>query len=60
MIHGVRVLGTAEELKTMVGTHQVDELVISTTKLADAKVTLISQLCGDAGIQIRRLRIALE
>jgi UDP-GlcNAc:undecaprenyl-phosphate GlcNAc-1-phosphate transferase len=60
MIHGVRVLGPAAELTTMVGAHKVDELVISTGKLAEDKVTLIARLCGDAGIQMRRLRIALE
>jgi hypothetical protein len=34
--------------------------VISTGKLPEARMTLISQLCGDAGIQVRRLRIALD
>ena len=59
LIHGVRVLGPADELKALVGDTQVDELVIS-TKLPSERMTLISQLCGDAGIQIRRLRIALD
>ena len=60
MIHGVKVLGPASELTTMAGSQQIDELVISMGKLPEDKVSVVTQLCGDAGIQIRRLRIALE
>ena len=60
LIHGVRVLGPAHELRGLVDGQRIDELVISTGKLPDARMTLISDLCGDAGIQVRRLRIALE
>jgi UDP-GlcNAc:undecaprenyl-phosphate GlcNAc-1-phosphate transferase len=60
VIHGVRVLGPAEELTAMVGAQQIDELVISTHKLPEERASLIVQLCGDAGIRVRRLRIALD
>ena len=60
MIHGVKVLGPANELKTMAGSQQIDEVVISMGKLPDDKVSLVTQLCGDAGIQVRRLRIAFD
>ncbi|MEO6951506.1 MAG: hypothetical protein ABI321_06825 [Polyangia bacterium] len=60
VIHGVKVLGPADELKKMAGSQQIDELVISMGKLAEEKVSHITQLCGDAGIQVRRLRIAFD
>jgi UDP-GlcNAc:undecaprenyl-phosphate GlcNAc-1-phosphate transferase len=60
MIHGVRVLGPAEELRQLAGVQRVDELVISTGKLPEERMSLISRACVDAGIQIRRLRIALD
>jgi UDP-GlcNAc:undecaprenyl-phosphate GlcNAc-1-phosphate transferase len=60
MIHGIRVLGPANELSALVGGQKVDELVISTGKLPQERMTLISQLCVDAGIQVRRLRIAID
>ncbi len=60
LIHGVRVLGPAEELGALVGGQHVDELVISTGKLPAERMTLIARLCGDAGIQVRKLRIAID
>jgi UDP-GlcNAc:undecaprenyl-phosphate GlcNAc-1-phosphate transferase len=60
MIHGVRVLGPAEELRELAGGQRIDELVISTGKLPEERMSYISRACGDAGIQIRRLRIALD
>ena len=55
-----RGLGPANEPKTMAGSQQIDEVVISMGKLPDDKVSLVTQLCGDAGIQVRRLRIAFD
>jgi UDP-GlcNAc:undecaprenyl-phosphate GlcNAc-1-phosphate transferase len=60
MIHGIRVLGPATELKSLVGSEKVDELVISTTKLTSDRFSVISQICTDVGIQVRRLRIAID
>ena len=44
----------------MAGSQQIDEVVISMGKLPDDKVSLVTQLCVDAGIQVRRLRIAFD
>ena len=60
VIHGVRVWGPVQELVSLIVGHQVDELVISTGKLPEERSTLITQLCGEAGIQVRKLRIALD
>jgi UDP-GlcNAc:undecaprenyl-phosphate GlcNAc-1-phosphate transferase len=60
IIHGVRVLGASEQLRALVGAQRVDEVVISTSKLAAARSTEISMLCRDAGVSCRKLRIALE
>jgi UDP-GlcNAc:undecaprenyl-phosphate GlcNAc-1-phosphate transferase len=60
MIHGVRVLGPAEELKALIGDQQIDELVISVRKLPEERISTIAKLCVDAGIKVRTLRIAFE
>ncbi len=59
MIHGVRVWGPATELEALVDDKHIDELVV-TTKLPEERMTLIAKKCGVAGIQLRKLRIALD
>jgi UDP-GlcNAc:undecaprenyl-phosphate/decaprenyl-phosphate GlcNAc-1-phosphate transferase len=60
VIHGVRVLGSLEQLGELAGRERVEELVIATTKLAPARTQLVEQLCTTAGVHCRRMRIALE
>jgi UDP-GlcNAc:undecaprenyl-phosphate GlcNAc-1-phosphate transferase len=60
VIHGVRVLGSLDRLGELAGSESIQEVVISTSKLAADRSALILQLCADAGVACRRMRIALE
>ena len=60
MIHGVRVLGSLDRLGEFAGTEKVDEVVISTAKLNADRSALVTQVCQSAGLNCRRMRIALE
>ena len=60
VIHGVRVLGSLDRLGELAGTESIEEVVISTTKLAADRSTQVAQLCAAAGVSCRRMRIALE
>jgi UDP-GlcNAc:undecaprenyl-phosphate GlcNAc-1-phosphate transferase len=60
VIHGVRVLGPLERLGELAGKQHVDEVVLSTNKLADDKTAQLVAVCKTAGLRFRRMRIALE
>ena len=60
VIHGVRVLGTIERLQDLAGAERVDEVLISTTKLAVERSVMLEDFCKAAGLRYRRMRIALE
>jgi UDP-GlcNAc:undecaprenyl-phosphate GlcNAc-1-phosphate transferase len=60
MIHGVRVLGSLHELGELAGSQSIEEVVISTTKLAAERSAQVALLCAQAGVACRRMRIALE
>jgi UDP-GlcNAc:undecaprenyl-phosphate GlcNAc-1-phosphate transferase len=60
VIHGVRVLGGLDQLGELAGAERVEEVVISTGKLAAERSAQVAQLCQSAGLPCRRMRIALE
>jgi UDP-GlcNAc:undecaprenyl-phosphate GlcNAc-1-phosphate transferase len=60
LIHGVRVLGPLAQLRELADKEQVDEVVVSTTKLAADRNEMLDVVCRDAGLRYRRMRIALE
>jgi UDP-GlcNAc:undecaprenyl-phosphate GlcNAc-1-phosphate transferase len=60
VIHGVRVLGPLEQLGELAGSARVDELVISTNRLGAERSEQVARLCATAGLNCRRMRIALE
>jgi UDP-GlcNAc:undecaprenyl-phosphate GlcNAc-1-phosphate transferase len=60
VIHGVRVLGSLDELGELAGSQSIEEVVISTTKLAAERSAQVTLLCAQAGVSCRRMRIALE
>jgi UDP-GlcNAc:undecaprenyl-phosphate GlcNAc-1-phosphate transferase len=60
VIHGVKVLGTGDELGPLVAQHQVRALVISTSKLPGERLELIQGRCAELGIECRRMRISLD
>ncbi len=60
VIHGVRVLGPLERLGEFAGSARAEEVVISTAKLAVERSAEVARVCQNAGLPIRRMRIALE
>jgi UDP-GlcNAc:undecaprenyl-phosphate GlcNAc-1-phosphate transferase len=60
VIHGVRVLGSLERLGQLANQEHVDEVVVSTAKLAETRNQLLAETCRTAGLRYRRMRIALE
>ena len=60
VIHGVRVLGALERLAELASGAQVDEIIVSTTKLAQSRSDELTRLCQTAGVSFRKMRIALE
>jgi UDP-GlcNAc:undecaprenyl-phosphate GlcNAc-1-phosphate transferase len=60
VIHGVRVLGPLDRLGELAGSEKVDEVVVSTAKLASERSELLATVCRERGLRHRRMRIALE
>jgi UDP-GlcNAc:undecaprenyl-phosphate/decaprenyl-phosphate GlcNAc-1-phosphate transferase len=60
VIHGIRVLGPLARLSELAGQEKVDEIVISTGKLAAERSALLASVCRESGLRYRRMRIALE
>jgi UDP-GlcNAc:undecaprenyl-phosphate GlcNAc-1-phosphate transferase len=60
MIHGLRVLGGNGNLRRICHDHRVEEVLISSTKIADERVREILRDCEDARITLKRMRIEIE
>jgi UDP-GlcNAc:undecaprenyl-phosphate GlcNAc-1-phosphate transferase len=60
LIHGVRVLGTLERLTAQGKLDRIDEVLVSTAKLASERTEKLDLFCKSAGLRYRRMRISLE
>jgi len=60
VIHGVRVLGPLDRLPEFADKERVEEIVVSTGKLAAERSEMLAMVCKNAGLRQRRMRIALE
>ena len=60
VIHGLRVFGGNGDLRTVCAQHDVDEVVISSLKMADERVQQVLQTCADRQITVKRMRITME
>jgi UDP-GlcNAc:undecaprenyl-phosphate GlcNAc-1-phosphate transferase len=60
VIHGIRVLGPLDRLGELADREKVDEIVVSTAKLAVDRTAMLDLVCKESGIRYRRMRIALE
>jgi hypothetical protein len=56
----VRVLGPVDRLAEFAGRERVDEVLVSTSKLANERNDLLIASCHAAGLRYRRMRISLE
>jgi FlaA1/EpsC-like NDP-sugar epimerase len=59
-IEGLRVLGSASDIDNLAGKHRLEEILISTDKIAAAVIDRLRQMCDTRGIAVRRLRFQLE
>jgi UDP-GlcNAc:undecaprenyl-phosphate GlcNAc-1-phosphate transferase len=59
-IHGVRVLGTLDDLPELLTSHSVERLLLSTLKVPEDARRRAYAICRDKGVQALELRIALS
>jgi UDP-GlcNAc:undecaprenyl-phosphate GlcNAc-1-phosphate transferase len=60
MIHGLRVFGGNGHLRQICAEQQVEEVLISTSRIGDERVAEIRRDCENAQITLRRMRIEIE
>jgi UDP-GlcNAc:undecaprenyl-phosphate GlcNAc-1-phosphate transferase len=60
VIHGLRVLAANGDLTELCKKHQVDELLISSSKMPEDRVQEIVARCNEKDITVRRMRITIE
>ena len=60
LIHGLKVFGGNGDLGTVCAQHQIDEIVISSMKMADDRVQEVLQTCATRQIVVKRMRITME
>jgi FlaA1/EpsC-like NDP-sugar epimerase len=54
-LHGVRVLGTTDDLEHLIGDNRPDEVIIAIPSAAGEKRQLIVNICRDAGVAVKTL-----
>lgn len=59
-VAGLPVLGTLEELQTIVASHEVDQIVVTIPSARGHQVRAISQACSAAGVEVRTMPGILE
>lgn len=59
-IHGVRVLGSAASFVDLVYKYKIEEVIVSTPRIAIERVSNLLAQCGQIGITVKRLSIQLE
>src|SRR5262249_33981845 len=60
VIHGLRVFGGNGSFGMILRGQQVEEVVISTSRIPDERVKEVLRLCEEAGVTLRRMCIRLE
>jgi UDP-GlcNAc:undecaprenyl-phosphate GlcNAc-1-phosphate transferase len=60
VIHGLKVLAANGDFTELCKKHQVDELLISSSKMPDDRVQEIVARCNENDITVRRMRITIE
>lgn len=59
-IHGVPILGDYSSLHKIVNHYNIEEIVISTVKITDVRISYLTKFCKDNNIRLRKLAIKLE
>src|SRR5215207_6052204 len=60
MIHGLRVFGGNGYLRRICAEQQVEEVLISSSRIGEDRVAEIRRDCEDAQVTLRRMRIEIE
>src|ERR1041385_1267602 len=60
VIHGLRVFGANGDLGAVCSQHEVDEVVISSMKMTEARIEELLEICAAREITVRRMRITME
>ena len=60
VIHGLRVFGGNGDIARVCEQQSVEEIVISSTKMSDARVEELVRSCADRHIAVKRMRITIE
>ena len=60
VIHGLKVLAANGDLTAVCKQHEVDELLISSSKMSEERVQEILLRCNEEEITVRRMRITIE
>jgi UDP-GlcNAc:undecaprenyl-phosphate/decaprenyl-phosphate GlcNAc-1-phosphate transferase len=60
VIHGLRVFGGNGDLASVCAQHDIDEVVISSTKMTDERIQEVLRSCTERQIAVKRMRITIE
>lgn len=60
VIHGVQVYGSIEKLGTLTSAQQVDEVLVSSSKIAAERLAQLNAECQSRGVAFRKMRITFE
>lgn len=60
LIHGLKVYGGNGDLSSVCTQHQVDEILISSSRMTEERLQEILGFCRDQNIMVRRMRISIE
>ncbi len=60
VIHGLKVLAVNGDLTAVCKQHEVDELLISSSRMSEERVQEIVLRCNEQEITVRRMRITIE
>jgi UDP-GlcNAc:undecaprenyl-phosphate/decaprenyl-phosphate GlcNAc-1-phosphate transferase len=60
MIHGLRVFGGNGHLRRICAEQQIEEVLISTSRIGNERVREIRRDCEDARVTLKRMRIEIE
>lgn len=60
VIHGLKVFGGNGDLRSVCEEHQIEEVLLSSSRMSEERIREIQRCCQDAQIVVKRLRIRIE
>ena len=59
-IHGVAVLGGAERLDDLLRLHDVEQVVVSSSKISDDRLATVTAVCEARGVAVLRATLRFD